>query len=394
TKITIPLRELNQRLLDNGIEESKVEYIRNLLSYWDKRGFVKKARKDKEKDIYEILFFQREKLIEDLNWRHDLSISTFQYLENLANSNLQHKGSKEEVPVSFSLLELKNSNQFMGVLKEENTKKYETCLLYLNDIKTITLEGGFMVSYNKLNIAEVDKTKRVYTIDNYSKIRDFYLRRTEQIHIVGEYAKKCLQNYESALTYVNDYFTLDYKEFLSRYFPKRKKEIQRAITSKRFKEIIKDLDTDQTKVIEDNSSDNILVYAGPGSGKTKVLVHKIASLLLIEDIKPEQFMMLTFSKAASLEFKQRVRNLVPEYAGLIKINTFHGFCFQLLGQLGNLNSSKDIIPKCITAIKNDEIDISSIENKSILVFDEFQDINKEEWELIELIMAKAEKPRV
>src|SRR5690606_6088206 len=77
-----------------------------------------------------------------------------------------------------------------------------------------------------------------------------------------------------------------------------------------------------------------------------------------------------------------------------KINTFHGFCFQLLGQLGNLNSSKDIIPKCITAIKNDEIDISSIENKSILVFDEFQDINKEEWELIELIMAKAEKPRV
>src|SRR5690606_25469590 len=104
-------------------------------------------------------------------------------------------------------------------------------------------------------------------------------------------------------------------------------------------------------IIEDNKSDNILVYAGPGSGKTKVLVHKIASLLLIEDIKPEQFMMLTFSKAASLEFKQRVRDLVPEYAGLIKINTFHGFCFQLLGQLGDLNRSKDIISQCMQAIE-------------------------------------------
>ena len=393
-KIQIPLRELNQRLLDSGIVESNVAFIKTLLTYWDKRRFVKKNRTDRERDIYEIAFINRENLIEDIQWRHDLSLSTFRFLENLAINNKEHTGAKEEVPVSFSLLELKESNQFMGSLVEENTKKYEICLLFLNDIKAISLEGGFMVSYNKLNISEVDTSKRVFTTDNYSKIREFYLHKTEQIHIVGEYAKKCVQNYESALAYVNDYFTLDYEEFLARYFPRKKKEIQRSITPKRFMEIIEDLDTDQTMVIEDNKSDNILVYAGPGSGKTKVLVHKIASLLLIEDIKPEQFIMLTFSKAASLEFAQRVRSLVPEYAGLIKITTFHGFCFQLLGQLGDLDKSQNVIQDCIKAIKEGEIDISSLENKSILMFDEFQDINKEEWELIELIIEKAEKPRV
>lgn len=393
-KLQIPLRELNQRLLDSGVVGSNVAFIRALLTYWDKRRFVKKSRKDKEKDIYEIAFINREDLIEDIKWRHDLSLSTFGFLENLAVNNKEHIGGKEEVPVSFSLLELKESNHFMGNLIEENTKKYETCLLYLNDIKAISLEGGFMVFYNKLNISDVDTGKRVFTADNYSKIKEFYLHRTEQIHIVGEYAKKCIQNYESALAYVNDYFTLDYEEFLARYFPKKKREIQRAITPKRFMEIIEDLDTDQTKVIEDNKSDHILVYAGPGSGKTKVLVHKIASLLLIEDIKPEQFMMLTFSKAASLEFKQRVRNLVPEYAGLIKITTFHGFCFQLLGQLGDLDKSQNVIQDCIKAIRDGEIDISSLENKSILMFDEFQDVNQEEWELIELIIEKAERPRV
>lgn len=393
-KLVIPLRELNQRLIDCGVVESGVEYIRTLLSYWDKRRFVKKGRKDREKDIYEIEFLKYEELLEDFKWRHNLTLSTFQFLENLAIRSKEHQDKKDEVPVSFSLLELKNSNQLMGSLIEENTKKYETCLLYLNDIKAISLEGGFMITYNKFNILDVDKNRRVFTAENYSKLKEFYLHRTESIHIVGEYAKKCVQNYESALTYVNDYFTLDYDEFLARYFPRKKREIQRSITPKRFMEIIGDLDTEQTNVIEDNKSDNILVYAGPGSGKTKVLVHKIASLLLIEDIKPEQFMMLTFSKAASLEFKYRVRDLVPEYSGLIKITTFHGFCFQLLGQLGDLIKSQNIIQDCIKAIKDGEIDISSIENKSILMFDEFQDINQEEWELIELIIEKADNPRV
>ncbi|WP_299546928.1 RecQ family ATP-dependent DNA helicase [Seonamhaeicola sp.] len=393
-KTTIPLRELNQRLLDNGVVESGVEHIRLLLTYWDKRRFIKKSRKDKERDIYDIEIINRDTLNDDIKWRHDLTLSTFRYLEQLASNNKDHKGRKDEVPVSFSLLELKASNQFMGNLVEENTKKYERCLLYLNDIKAIKLEGGFMVSYNKLNISDVDKTKRVFTTDHYRKMNDFYLHRTEQIHIVGEYAKKCVQNYESALSYVNDYFTLEYQEFLARYFPRKKRDIQRAITPNRFKEIIGNLDQDQMKVMEDNDSNRILVYAGPGSGKTKVLVHKIASLLLIEDIKPEQFMMLTFSKAAALEFKQRIRNLVPEYSGLIKITTFHGFCFQLLGQLGDLQKSQNVIRACIKAITEEEIDITSIENKSILMFDEFQDINKEEWELIELIIKKAESPRV
>jgi len=393
-KITIPLRELNQKLLDNGISESNVEYIRLVLTYWDKRRFVKKSRKDKERDIYDIYFINKNKLQDDINWRHDLSLATIGYLENLAKNNVAHKGKKEEVPVTFSLLELKNSNQFMGGLVEENTKKYEQCLLYLNDIKAIKLEGGFMVSYNKLNISDVDKDRRTFTVEDYDKMKEFYLHRTEQIHIVGEYAKKCVENYESAISYVNDYFTLDYQEFLARYFPRKKKEIQRSITPKRFIEIIGDLDTDQSKIIKDNKSDKILVYAGPGSGKTKVLVHKIASLLLIEDIKPEQFLMLTFSKAAALEFKQRVRQLVPEYAGLIKINTFHGFCFQLLGQLGDLIKSKNVIQDCIKAIEDEDIDVTSIENKSILMFDEFQDINQEEWKLIDVIIRKAENPRV
>lgn len=391
-KFKVPLRQWNQQLMDTGISNSTVEHIRTILTYWDKRKFVKKRRTDKECDIYEIEVLNKEGLKEDMEWRHDLSLSVVELFGQFAAEDKLAR--KEDVPISFSLLNLRDSNHFMGSVVESNTKKYETTLLFMNDIKAIKLEGGFMVSYNKLNIDEIDKNRHYFTKKDYEKMEAHYLRKTEQIHIVGEYAKKSVENYQSALSFVNDYFTLDYDEFLALHFPRRKTEIQRSLTPARFEEVIKELDTDQTAILIEKNAHNTLVLAGPGSGKTKVLVHKIASLLLLEDIKPEQFLMLTFSKAAAIEFRQRVRSLVPEYSGLIKLTTFHGFCFQLLGQLGDLKKSQNVIQDCIKAIKNEEVDISSISNKSVLLFDEFQDINGDEWELIQLIIKIAEKPRV
>ena len=137
-----------------------------------------------------------------------------------------------------------------------------------------------------------------------------------------------------------------------------------------------------------------MVLAGPGAGKTKVLVHKIASLLLLEDIKPEQFLMLTFSKAASIEFRNRARTLVPEFAGLVKITTFHGFCFELIGELGDLEKSQNVIADCVKGILNGEVDSTLIANKSVLLLDEVQDINDHEWDLIQAIIKTAGNIRV
>lgn len=394
--IKISMRQINQYLIDAGIVKTSIEAIKNILNYWEIRNFIQKKRVDRENDLYQINVKDYASLKEDVRWRHELSLDVYELLEKFYKQQKEKEDSQEkkDLPVSFSMLDLKNSNQLFGQIKEEDIKRYEKTLLFLNQIKSIKLEGGFMVSYNRLNIEEIDGTIPRFTMDNFKKMDDHYRSKTEQIHIVGEYAKRRLQNYESALAFVNDYFSQPYEEFLAKYFPKRKKEISTPLTPKRYREITGELDTDQTRIVSDGRSNNILVLAGPGSGKTKVLVHKIASLLLLEDIKPEQFLMLTFSKAASLEFRYRARKLVPEYSGLLKITTFHGFCFQLLGQLGDLKKSENVIQDCITAIKNEEIDISSIANKSVLLLDEFQDVNAIEWELIQTIINKAGNCRV
>ncbi|MBU3012262.1 RecQ family ATP-dependent DNA helicase [Polaribacter vadi] len=396
TSIKISMRQLNQNLMDFGVVNSSIDALKNILNYWEIRNFITKKRIDRENDLYQIKINKSKELKEDLLWRHELAVDVYQLLEKfqIKQKEKQVGTDKKDLPVSFSMLELKNSNQLLGHLKEENLKRYEKTLLYLNQIKAIKLEGGFMVSYNRLNLEEINASIPRFTLENFKKMEDHYIHKTEQIHIVGEYAKRRIQNYEAALTYVNDYFSLPYEEFLAKYFPRRKSEIRTPLTPNRLKEIIGDLDTNQTKIVNDGKSDNILVLAGPGSGKTKVLVHKIASLLLLEDIKPEQFLMLTFSKAASLEFRARTRKLVPEYSGLIKITTFHGFCFQIMGQLGDLAKSKNVIQDCLNAIENEDIDISSIINKSVLLLDEFQDVNQAEWKLIQTIIQKSGNIRV
>ena len=391
---SIQLRHLNQQLIDYGIVDSSVEMVLRILNYWEIRSFISKKRIDRGKELYKITIKHHGELEKDISWRQDLVVSVLNQLEALAKNDPQKSTQKEDVYVTFSLIELRDSNRFFDALVDTNTKRYELSLLYLNQIRSIVLEGGFMVSYNKFNIEQIDKSKARFTHRDYVKMAEHYDHKTEQIHIVGEYAKRCLTNYESALGYVNDYFTLPYQEFLARYFPNRRAEILRPLTVERFKEIIQELDTDQTAILNDNQSSNILVLAGPGSGKTKVLVHKIASLLLLEDIKPEQFLMLTFSRSAAIEFMTRTRKLVPEFAGLVKITTFHGFCFGLLGQLGDLEKSQNVIQACITAIRNEDVDISSIKNKSVLLLDEFQDVNQDEWELIKTIMEVSGNLRV
>lgn len=78
----------------------------------------------------------------------------------------------------------------------------------------------------------------------------------------------------------------------------------------------------------------LLVVAGPGAGKTQVLTCRVARLL---DASPDErfrILGLTFTNKAAHEMRTRIATLVPDAAERAEINTFHGFCAQLLRQHG------------------------------------------------------------
>lgn len=394
------IKELNEQAEANGCKDVSPAKIKTLINFWAIKNWIKRHNKDYSKNhIVAISCQPKEELKVRLEKRHILAEFIVGYTYDKSN-NVPDEGEteKDEVLVEFSVLELQTAfeKQPQGLFAIKATiDEIEDALFYLSRIEAIKIEGGFLVVYNRLTIDRLEQNNRVqYKEQDYQKLSQYYDHKVQQIHIVGEYAKKMIDDYSGALKFVDDYFQLNFPSFLSKYFKgARELEISRNITPKKYKQLFDSLSDVQRRIIDDKNSRYIVVAAGPGSGKTKVLVHKLASLLLMEDVKHEQLLMLTFSRAAAIEFKKRLIELIGNAANFIDIKTFHSYCFDLLGKVGTIDRADAIIKATVEKIKNSEVEASRI-TKTVLVIDEAQDMDKEEFALINVLMEKNEEMRV
>ena len=74
----------------------------------------------------------------------------------------------------------------------------------------------------------------------------------------------------------------------------------------------------------------VLIFAGAGSGKTRVLTHKMFYLIKEKQYKPENILSVTFTNKAAKEMKERVMDLLETKDLPITIGTFHSVCARLL----------------------------------------------------------------
>ena len=389
------LKELNERATEKGVDDVNVSRIMTMLNFWAIKGWIQKKRMSASRNHVPVQCVVRKSIFsEKIRQRQDLSGFIIDYLYGIAGD--RQASDSGEILVEFSVVAIKDAyeNSVTAFSGNVSCEDVEDALFYLSRIGAVRIEGGFLVIYNSMRLErlETDNRKK-YRLEEYRNLGRFYENRMQQIHIVGEYARKMIDDYKGALQFVEDYFQMGYPFFLEKYFKGRKAEISRNMTPSKFRQIFGELSAAQLNIIKDNRSRIIVVAAGPGSGKTRVLVHKLASLLLLEDVKHEQLLMLTFSRAAATEFKQRLYALIGNAAAFVEIKTFHSYCFDLLGRIGSVDKAEKIVSQAVGKINAKEVDISRI-TKTVLVIDEAQDMDEDEYNLVKALMSVNEDMRV
>ena len=109
-----------------------------------------------------------------------------------------------------------------------------------------------------------------------------------------------------------------------------------------------------------------LVIAGAGSGKTKVLTHKIAYLISEKYVKPWNIIAITFTNKAANEMKERIQKIIGDAANDLWMGTFHSICVKILRKyidrigfdhsflIFDTSDQKTLIKECLKDLKVDD----------------------------------------
>lgn len=102
------------------------------------------------------------------------------------------------------------------------------------------------------------------------------------------------------------------------------------------------LNEDQQKVVEYNGNKPLLVEAGPGSGKTRVIIERVKFLINELKVNPSSLLVITFTRKAANELKDRLSEDIPKnIINKMQISTIHSFCLDFLKKRGNVTNLID-----------------------------------------------------
>jgi ATP-dependent DNA helicase RecQ len=298
------------------------------------------------------------------------------------------------------------ADQILMADVKEPAKLLDLALLWLHEQEVIRLNKGLAVFRPAMTI-KLEQEKRGFAKTDFMQLVLHYAEQVIQIHVMAEYAQLGLKSMADALHLAMGYFSMDRDAFIKRWLPGRAKELAQQTTPASWRAIVESLNNpiQQRIVSDDRDQTNVLVLAGPGSGKTRVLVHRIAYLVRARRENPHGILALAYNRHAAVEIRRRLKDLIGDDARGITVLTCHAFAMRLVGaslagraNLVNGDIFKEIMQEAVALLKGDGLPPEEADEQRdrllagfrwILV-DEYQDIGPDQYELISALAGRTQ----
>ena len=285
-------------------------------------------------------------------------------------------------------------------------KCLDRALMWLHELDIIRIHKGLIVFRPAMTVHLLEQQpRRGFTKVDFEPLDLHYRERVLQVHVMKEFAERGLADMSEALRLAMDYFTMGEDRFLARWLPDRDKEIRRQTTSASWQAIVESLKNPvQRRIVADTREQtNVLVLAGPGSGKTRVLVHRIAYLVRVRREPPRSIVALAYNRHAAVEIRHRLAALLGNDARGVTVLTCHGLSMRLAGASFNGRMAcpdnegfRDVIRRAVDVLRGKDLPVEEADARReqllagfrwILV-DEYQDIDSDQYELISALAGR------
>jgi len=340
--VHLTFRAMNQKILDMGVDGTSVELIKQLLKTMagDGKGFGNSIPSlevsYENRDMCRLRLRREWHTMANISQRrHDLAILLLQAIRDAAPGA---EKTQKEILVRFSYDYLSHylisSIATIDIKPGKMMAALEAGLLFLHDNKVISLQHGMAVFRQAMTLKmdKNDAAKR-YTRSDFEPLSLHYTQRIFQIHIMNAFAMMGTEKIKQALNMILAYFSMDTEAFIKKFFPGKKGMLKMATSEASFKNIVSSLKhPDQERIVTAGAHRNLLVLAGPGSGKTRTVVHRCAWLVRVKRVNPGAVLVLCYNHSAAVLVKKRLLTLINQDAWGVSVMTFHSLAMQITGK--------------------------------------------------------------
>ena len=417
-KTWLSLRVLAERLRQDGVADAIPDRLRRLVHSiaQDRRG------EDGKVGSLAVSKLSADTLSLSLNYDWETVAATARYRRMAATCLIDHL--VEKLPKGARGVDLLAVTT-LGALEEALAGNLELkaagpagadadvlllhrALLWLHEQDICRLNRGLTVFRPAMTIRlSRPQGKRSFTNDDFEGLKRHYEDKVRQIHTMEAYALTGIRDRETSGTdarrFARDYFKLEEQEFLGIWMPGKAREIARQMTRASWQAIVESLNNrSQRGIVTDSREEtNVLVLAGPGSGKTRALVHRLAWLIRGRRENPRSIIALAYNRAAAIEIRQRLTALIGADGKGVDVLTFHALAMRITGAsfLGRSPEQEEFgaVMRDATAILNgtglpsDEADERRerlLAGFRWILVDEYQDVDEEQYQLLSALAGR------